>query len=146
MAPTHVTWSAPRVASLSNSRIRLECAPETIRDVWKAQTKYECLAALIEHFAGAQWRAEQQAEELFDTTQRDGARLRAFGDHKRELVNRLGGFHGVEYLGMHRRTDKEVRYCNAGEPYAPTLCFMGRRLFVACWGDLVERRTVQKED
>jgi hypothetical protein len=147
MARNSAIWSAPSLASLGHDRVRLDCAPEVVRGVWRAQTKAECLGVLVNHFGGAKWGtvAEEQAEDLFHTTALDGQCLRSWGDHKRTLVNRLGGFHGVEYLGVHARSGKVVRYCNAGDAYAPTLCFMGRRLFVACWGDLIERRTVLED-
>ena len=62
---------------------------------------------------------------------------------KRQLLNDLAGFHGVEYLGQHRRSGRSVRYLNAGDTYATTLIFTGRRMTVGCWGDLVETKAVK---
>lgn len=71
---------------------------------------------------------------------------RAFS--RRELVlhaiDRMLGTHGVEALGP---TDNDphyvprYQYCNAGDTYATTLIYRrdSDRLFVGCWGDIVER-------
>ncbi len=117
-------WIAPSVASLSHQNIRLECEPELVRAIWKARNLDE-LAAIYPAAI-------------------DGARLEpVLHVAKREAVNRAAGFHGVEYLGWHKRNGAHVYYTNAGDPYAPALIFQGRRLSVGCWADLVERRAVE---
>jgi len=151
MPRSHAVWSAPSIESLSHSNIRLDCAPEVIRGVWNASTRQDCLEALATYFAATTPPGEQspygKAEDFFYETQQNGFRgLRSLGDHKRTMIDKLAGFHGVEYLGVHRRAGKVVRYCNAGDSYAPTLCFMGRRMFIATVGDLIEDRKVKRED
>jgi hypothetical protein len=100
------------------------------------------------HFAATTLPGEQspwgKAEDLYHGL-RGSSRgaLLPFAAHTRALINHLAGFHGVEYLGVHSRAGKVVRYCNAGDVYAPTLFFMGRRLFVSTVGDLVETRRVR---
>lgn len=134
-------YRAPSVDALAHSNIRLDCDPAIIRDLWRADTRKDVLAVLVRHFDGD----EGKAYDLFHTTQWDNG-LRPLSSVKRELIATVGGFHGVEYLGVNRRTGKGVRYCNAGETYAPTLIFHGRTLSVGCWGDLIERRIVRAEE
>ena len=143
MPRSYAVWSAPSIESLNHSNIRLDCSPEVIRGVWNASCRNAAIVALTRHFQGD----VGKAEDFFCETQQNGFRgLRALADHKRTMIDRLAGFHGVEYLGVHRRAGKVVRYCNAGDSYAPTLCFMGRRLFIATVGDLIEDRKVKRED
>lgn len=136
-------WTAPSLGALNHSNVRLDCAPETIRALWRAQTKQDVLRVLTAHYCDlGVVPADGAADDLFCVLQMEGQHLLPLHAVKRRLVNHLGGFHGVESLGTHRRNGKTVWYCNAGDTYAPTLCFNGRRLFVACWGDLIESRTV----
>jgi hypothetical protein len=52
-------------------------------------------------------------------------------------IDVLGEFHGIEYLGQNR-DGYEVEYLNSGDTYAPTLIFVGDRMFISTMGDLVE--------
>ena len=61
------------------------------------------------------------------------------------IAGLLTDFHGIEYLGIHKRSNDRVYYLNAGDPYATTLIFKGNRAFVGCWGDLVERNAIRTE-
>lgn len=63
---------------------------------------------------------------------------------RRWCIDWIAGFHGVEYLGTLKRTGEPVEYCNAGDPYARTILFIGDRLTVGCWGDLVERDAIRE--
>ena len=40
-----------------------------------------------------------------------------------EVINQLGGFHGVEYAGVHKRFGCSVYYLNSGDTYNATLSF-----------------------
>lgn len=51
---------------------------------------------------------------------------------------------GVEYLGYHKRDGVECWYCNGGDTYATTIVFIGDRLTVQTWGDLVEKKLIQE--
>ena len=64
----------------------------------------------------------------------------------REAIDTILRTHGVEYLGKHKRTWDSVYYCNAGDTYAGTVLFHGLRMFVGCWGDLVERNIIREGD
>lgn len=64
-------------------------------------------------------------------------------DKKREMVDRLIDCFGVEYLGIMKRSGTHVYYCDAGDTYASTIIFIGRRLVVGCWGDLVESSKIK---
>lgn len=61
----------------------------------------------------------------------------------RESIDKLLNTCGVEYLGRHRRSNEHVYYCNAGDTYSTTVLFIGTRMIVGCWGDLVENNTVR---
>lgn len=117
---------APAVSSADWQDVKTEIAPEDIRAAWKASTRAE--------LEGIDARALARVGGLFRSYYREPS-WRAF---KREFINTAAGFHGVEYLGVDRRTGEHVYYCNAGDVYAATLCFSGGRLFIACIGDLVE--------
>jgi hypothetical protein len=65
-------------------------------------------------------------------------------DEAREEVNKLIETHGVEFLGVHRRTGDDVYYCNAGDSYATTILFRGLSLIVGCTADLVESRLIKE--
>lgn len=62
---------------------------------------------------------------------------------KRYLVDSILNTYGVEYLGWYKRNREHVYYCNAGDAYATTIIFIGSRLVVGCWGDLVERGLIK---
>lgn len=62
---------------------------------------------------------------------------------KRQLIDKIAGTHGVEYLGINKRTSEPVFYCNAGDPYATTIIFIGHRLIVGDWGTMVERNQIK---
>ena len=119
---------AASLASLSAAAIRLDCSPELVRAIWKAETRAD-LENIYPPAVGI-------AREWYTPP-----KFRAL---KREAVCHAAGFHGVEYLGDHKRAGVSVYYCNAGDAYAPTLCFTGGRLFVACWGDLVESGAIRE--
>lgn len=59
-------------------------------------------------------------------------------------IDELLDTHGIEHLGTHRRTCEHVDYCNAGDAYAATLIFHGNRMYIGCWGDLVERNQIKE--
>ena len=138
-------WSAPTAENLAHSRINLgHCAPESVRAIWRAKDGIDLAKALVAHFEGD----SQKADDLYAESKIErggfGHRLRTLHQQKREILNELCGFHGIELLGQHTRSGKSVYYCNTGESYASTLCFMGRRLFVSSWGDLIENKTVKE--
>ena len=56
----------------------------------------------------------------------------------RELIDELIGGYGIEYLGRDKRTRADMYYVNMGDPYVVTILFVNFRMFVGCWGDIVE--------
>lgn len=62
---------------------------------------------------------------------------------KRYLVDSILNTCGVEYLGYYKPSGEHVYYCNAGDTYSTTVIFIGSRLVVGCWGDLVEKGLVK---
>lgn len=121
-------WTAPSVATLENSGISLECAPDLVRAIWKAESR----AALYDVYLPAAEIEREFYNQPF------------FRELKRQCINRAAGFYGVEYLGWHRRAREDVYYLNAGDSYAATLVFIGRRVVVACWADYVEKRLIKE--
>lgn len=121
------TYYAPSIKSLSHQNIRLECDPALVRAIWRAQgltelrTVYPAAARIIER-----------------------QRFPDLASAKMESLNHAAGFHGVECLGYHKRQCRHVFYLNAGDPYAPTLIFIGDRMTVGCWGDLVESGVIDE--
>lgn len=62
----------------------------------------------------------------------------------RAAIDKILQTYGVEYLGQHKRTGEHIYYCNSGDTYAPTIMFSGLRMFVSCWGDLVEKNLIHE--
>jgi hypothetical protein len=91
-------------------------------------------------------------QELKDVTPEDARAIRnawkTIGKRSeaRARIDALFRTYGVEYLGQSKRTGEHVYYCNAGDTYAPTILFAGMRMFVGCWGDLVERSAIRDRD
>ena len=110
--------------------IKLDCDAELIRAIWKAKNSDE-LKGL---YPPSQTLAKNMS-----------VNFRLLPQLKRACVDHAAGFHGVEYLGVCKRTYYNVHYCNAGDPYAGTIVFIGKRLIVTTWGDMVERGQVVTE-
>ena len=110
-------------ASIKNLKsLKLECDPKLIRTIWKTDSM-----DLIESMAP---RTAKESNRMYRPF-----RPRTF---RREAINEIAGFHGVEYLGKNKRTGEAIYYLNAGDSYAPTIIFQGARLFVSTVGDLIE--------
>lgn len=122
------TWTAPSVATLENSGISLECAPDLVRAIRKAESR----AALYDVYPPA---AEIERE-FYNPP--------FFRELKRQCLDSAAGFYGVEYLGWHKRAREDVYYLNAGDSYAATLVFIGRTMVVSCWAYYVEQRLIKE--
>lgn len=60
---------------------------------------------------------------------------------RRRAVDAVFGTCGVEVIGRRNKGTFQnvvVYYCNAGDTYAPTLCFVYDRMFISTLGDEVE--------
>lgn len=114
------------VAALS--ALKLDCDPELIRAIWKAESR-RALEAIYPDAAGldSQFFRPYKLREL-----------------KRHAISKAAGFYGLEYLGDNKRSGVSVYYCNAGDTYAATICFCGSRLFVESWGDMIEAGTIRE--
>jgi len=69
---------------------------------------------------------------------------RSWRETKREAINYLIEGHGVELLGLHKRSGELAYYVNSGDTYATTIIFIGGRLTVGTWGDMIESGTVRE--
>jgi hypothetical protein len=60
---------------------------------------------------------------------------------KLSIADEILGTHGVEYIPAGKgRKSPAVEYCNTGDSYALTLCYIsGQGYRVTSWGDIVER-------
>lgn len=117
-------WTAPSSGSLARLSNEMDDdKAELLRRVWKCRTWKELEAAYPD--------SRQVENEYHSYT---------FGMIKRAIVNRITRSHGVAHLGYHRRTGRQVYLCEAGDTYAPTLAFYGRKMVITTFGDLVERR------
>lgn len=63
---------------------------------------------------------------------------------KRKAINLLAETHGVELLGIHKRSGQLAYYLNAGDTYATTIIFIGGRMTIGSWGDAIESGTVKE--
>lgn len=115
--------SAANLASL-----KLECAPELIRAIWKAKNREE-LETIYPPAAD------------IDRDYFNPLKLRPL---KRAAVDHAAGFYGVEYLGTDKRSGNCVYYCGADDTYTGTICFIAGRLFVSTVGDIVESGRIQE--
>ena len=109
------------------SGLNLDCESVLIRRIWKAESRAAVEAAYPE------------AADI-DRGFYNPLNLREL---KRAAINLVSGHYGVEYLGPDRRTGLAVYYCNAGDSYTPTICFIGRRLVVADMAYWVESGRVK---
>lgn len=130
---------AASVKSLAHENIRLDCEPEIIRDIWKAAGPDGLIAVCKKRGLLAQYDAIVKRGNGY-------YRNHSTREIKRELINDLAGFHGIEYLGQLRRSHEHVYYCNAGDPYATTLVFIDNRMIVSCWGHYVENGLIFERD
>lgn len=112
--------------------LRMDCDAKLIRDIWKAKD--------ADDLAGVYPQAGEIVKNIGGYHRNSLLRI------KRECVNHAGGFHGVEYMGWHKRLRQHVEYCNAGDSYAGTIAFIGKRLVVTTWGDMVERGRITEPE
>lgn len=113
--------TAASVARLCEIKDVTEEDARLIRAIWKARG-----ADAVAATDPKRWAAAQAA----------GGNLR---DNKRHMVDSVLNTCGVEFLGIHKRTDQRIYYCNAGDTYATTVIFDGGRLVVGCWGDYADK-------
>lgn len=115
-------------ASLASlAAVKLECEPDLIRAIWKAPDR-----ATVESLYPA-------AADL----DRGFYRPYNLRELKREAIRQAAGYYSGESLGTDRRTGKTVFYCNAGDSYTPTICFIGSRLVVSDWAYWIESGRVK---
>lgn len=69
---------------------------------------------------------------------------RSWRETKREAINYLIEGNGIELLGLHKRSGELAYYVNSGDTYSTTIIFIGGRLTVGAWGDMIESGTVRE--
>lgn len=100
-------------------------------------------AKLIRHV----WRDAKKSELLF-LAEKYGIKLHhgyveCYEYLRQLIIDKIGNFYGLEYLGVHKRSGNEIAYCNAGDAYAATIVFNGLAMRVNCWGDYVEKELIK---
>jgi hypothetical protein len=112
-----------------------------LKDITPAQAKE--IRAVWCKFTRAELKEKSQAVRDLIQYTNGGASL-STRRMRMACINAIFDSHGIEYLGLDRRTNDDVYYCNAGDTYAPTIIFRGRVLSVGCWGDLIERNAIRE--
>lgn len=88
--------------------------------------------------------------QIKDVTKEDALKIRTIWhtepkrDEARGKIDKVLRTHGIEYLGVHKKTCHPVYYANAGDSYATTVVFHGPTLHVGCWADYVERKLIRE--
>jgi len=95
---------------------------------------------------------ERAFDALRDADQENGGELRGllikamnyFDTHstaivsiRLKLINILGEFHGLEYLGE-TASGTEVEFFNAGDIYVPTIFFINGEFYIDSYGDYLQ--------
>ena len=100
-----------------------------IRAIWKAPSKQ----AVAELYVGI-----YEVEKAFHTPLK-------LTPLKRHCIDQILQTSGVEHLGYCNIANRHIYYCNAGDAYATTACFVGDSLTVTNWGYYAERRGGMRE-
>ena len=124
----------PRVAASIKALTQIKdvdaAQAKRIRAIWHAVRMDDLLALYPNRRA-----------EIIDRLNVPGVKYRQVS---RVLVEEKLGTCGLEYLGQHKRTGKHIYYCNTGDTYAATILFVEGRMYVGCWGDLVEKNLINE--
>ena len=124
-----MNYRAPSIARL----MAIGCEhPDVVRAIWKCEKRHQ-LDDLM----------EGKMAELIDEVCRPFYTPPNFAELKMHLIDRLGGYSGVEYLTT--PAGYSVTYLNAGDTYTPTLAHLrgSRDLTIDCFGDIVTRHRIR---
>ena len=124
-----MNYRAPSIARLE----AIGCQnPDIVRAIWKCEKRHQ-LDDLM----------EGKMAELIDKVCRPFYTPPNFAELKMLLIDRLGGYSGVEYLTT--PAGYSVTYLNAGDTYTPTLAHLqgSRDLTIDCLGDIVTRHRIR---
>ena len=127
----NILFTCATVARLAEINGVTEETAKQVRAVWKAQNYKQ-----LQDIAPALYEEYDRAHHYAETMRHC----------KRWIVDRLLQTDGVEYLGRRKRDGRDVYFCNAGDTYKRTVLFIGRRLIVGTWGDLVEAGAIVEAD
>ena len=124
-----MNYRAPSIARL----LAIGCEhPDIARAVWKCEKRHQ-LDDLM----------EGKMAEMIDDLCRPFYTQPSFVYLKMLLIDKLGGYSGVEYLIT--PAGYSVTYLNAGDTYTPTLAHLrgSRDLTIDCLGDIVTRHRIR---
>lgn len=124
-----MTMRASSVSNLTDIKDVTEADAALIRALWKAES-WEQLVAIY-----------PEAEAVRTYQRATGLR-----QIKRYCVDKILNTCGIEHLGYDTRANRHVYYCNAGDAYATTVCFVGDSLVATCWSYYVERGTIKQPE
>jgi len=93
----------------------------------------------------------EKLETIKDVTRADARAIRKAWKEEnlkrgpaREKIDGILQTFGIEYLGIYKPSGDHVYYANTGDAYATTVVFIGHRLIVACWADMVEKNLIRE--
>lgn len=124
-----MNYRAPSIARLE----AIGCQnPDIVRAIWKCDKRHQ-LACL----------QGGEMAELIDKVCGPFYTPPNFTGLKMYLIDKLGGYSGVEYLTT--PAGYSVIYLNAGDTYTPTLAHLqgSRDLTIDCLGDIVTRHRIR---
>lgn len=123
-----MTMRAASIKSLMEIKDVTDDDAKRIRAIWKAVKTDD----MLDLFPG-------KREEMLDRilSARGSKQYRRM---QRELIDEILGTCGVEHLGYCNIANRHIYYCNGGDSYATTVCFVGESLTVSTMAYYVERR------
>ena len=124
-----MNYRAPSIARL----LAIGCEhPDIVRAVWKCEKRHQ-LDSLL----------EGKMAEMIDDLCRPFYTQPSFVYLKMLLIDKLGGYSGVEHLTT--PAGYSVIYLNAGDTYTPTLAHLrgSGDLTIDCLGDIVTRHRIR---
>ena len=124
-----MNYRAPSIARL----LAIGCKhPGIVRAIWKCEKRHQ-LAGLM----------DGKMAELIDDLCQPLYTQPSFVDLKMLLIDKLGGYSGVEHLIT--PAGYSVTYLEAGDTYTPTLAHLrgSRDLTIDCLGDIVTRHRIR---
>lgn len=96
---------------------------KTIRAIWKADN----IQSLVSGFPELTRQVEQGSHHGY---------IEGFNYRKALMINLVGNYEGIEFLGIDKRTGKDIDYCNAGDTCKRTIVFISHRLIVSSLDDM----------
>lgn len=117
---------------------------------WLLRNEYGCRAKNVAADVRKMWKVRDPARlpaDMFELFQRKNRAQTSVSldEIKMFSIDYMIGTHGIEYLGQ-TKVGQDVHYANAGDTYTPTIIFIGSRMTIDCWGDVVAKPGFRSRD